>query len=270
MKHWWNPQKITHYIYVNILFDDQRIGTKLLVTNIGKNGLILGLPWLKENNPQINWKTRRTELTELTHKEQIATAMRKDGERWAKKTLKKEQPPEIKDEETPIAIMATMEQEQMTTKEELWINVKTGVAQKEAKKQRTKTLEEMIPPEFMDYCDVFDKKKAKQFSEPWSWDHAINLKPDFIPKDCKVYPLTPQEHTEMDKFINENLAKGYIWSSKSPMVSPFFFVAKKSGDLWLCQDYCVKVNMACIAESEWYPVKQLSVQTGSSLVKGKP
>ena len=61
--------KITHYIYVNILFDNWRIGTKLLVTNIGKNNLILGLPWLKENNLKLigrleewnwqNWPTRK-------------------------------------------------------------------------------------------------------------------------------------------------------------------------------------------------------------------
>ena len=94
----------------------------------------------------------------------------------------------------------------------------------------------MIPLELMDYHNVFDKKKAKWFPEPWPWDHAINLKPDFVPRDCKVYPLTPQEHTEMDKFIDENLAKGYIWPSKSPMASPFFFVAKKSRDLRPCQD----------------------------------
>ena len=73
--------KITHYIYVDILFDDQRIGTKILVTNIEKNYLILGLPWLKENNPQIDWRTGRMELTELTHKEQIAANMRRDRER---------------------------------------------------------------------------------------------------------------------------------------------------------------------------------------------
>ena len=92
-----------------------------------------------------------------------------------------------------------------------------------------KTLEEMIPSELMDYCNIFDKKKAKRFPKPWPWYHAINLKPDFVPKDCKVHPLTPQEHTEMDKFINENIAKGYIRPSKSPMASPFFFVAKKRG-----------------------------------------
>ena len=56
-------------------------------------------------------------------------------------------------------------------------------------------------------------------------------------QDCKVYPLTPQEHTEMDKFINESLAKGYIQPLKSSMASPFFFIAKKSGDLRPYQDY---------------------------------
>ena len=165
--------------------------------------------------------------------------MRRDRERQAKKMLKKELPLEKRDKETPIAIVATMEQ--TINKEELWINVKTGVAQelaqKEAEKQKTKTLKEMIPSELMNYRDVFDKKKAEQFPEPQPWDHAINLKPDFVPKDCKVYPLIPQEHAKMDKFINENLTKEYIQPSKFPMASPFFFVAKKSGDLQPCQDY---------------------------------
>ena len=98
----------------------------------------------------------------------------------------------------------------------------------------TKTLDGMIPSKLMAYWDVFNKKKAEWFPKSQPWDHAINLKPDFVPTDCKVYPLTPQEHIEMDKFINENLAKGYIRPSKSPMALPFLFVAKKSGDLWPC------------------------------------
>ena len=65
------------------------------------------------------------EFTDLTYKKQIATAIRRDGERQAKKMLKKEQPPESEDKET---LMATLEQEQMIDKDKLWINVKTGVA----------------------------------------------------------------------------------------------------------------------------------------------
>jgi len=59
------------------------------------------------------------------------------------------------------------------------------------------------------------------------WDHAIDLKTNFIPKDCKIYPLSPEEQKEQDKFFKENLRKGYIRPSKSSMASPFFFVFKK-------------------------------------------
>jgi hypothetical protein len=34
-----------------------------------------------------------------------------------------------------------------------------------------------------------------------------------------------------------NLEKGYIWPSQLPQASPFFFVKKKDGRLWPCQDY---------------------------------
>jgi hypothetical protein len=125
--------------------------------------------------------------------------------------------------------------------EEIWINAKTNVAMelaiKEAEKQTLKTLEELVPPELLDYREVFDKTTAERFPESRPWDHAIDLLPNFKPTDCKVYPMTPAEQTEMHKFIDENLTKGYIQPSKSPMASPFFFIGKKDGKLRPCQDY---------------------------------
>ena len=41
-----------------------------------------------------------------------------------------------------------------------------------------------------------------------------------------MYNLTPQEQIELDKFLKDNLDKGYIRPSQSPMASPFFFVDK--------------------------------------------
>jgi hypothetical protein len=101
-----------------------------------------------------------------------------------------------------------------------------------------KTLDELLPNHYKDYRKVFEKTASEHFPESKPWDHTIDLKPDFIPKDCKVYPLTPIEQKKMDDFLNENLAKGYIYPSKLPMASPFFFVAKKDSDaLRPCQDY---------------------------------
>jgi hypothetical protein len=53
----------------------------------------------------------------------------------------------------------------------------------------------------------------------------------------KNYNLTPAEQLKLDKFLKENLEKGYIRPSQSQMASPFFFVSKKNGKLRPCQDY---------------------------------
>ena len=63
------------------------------------------------------------------------------------------------------------------------------------------------------------------------------MKPGFEPKLFKNYNLIPAEQEELDKFLKENLEKGYIQKSESPMAFPFFFVKKKDGKLWPCQVY---------------------------------
>ena len=41
----------------------------------------------------------------------------------------------------------------------------------------------------------------------------------------------------MHKFIEEQLRKGYIRSSKSPQIAPVFFVGKKDGKKYIVQNY---------------------------------
>ena len=42
------------------------------------------------------------------------------------------------------------------------------------------------------------------------WDHVIEMKPGFVPKKSKVYPLSLMEQEEVDAFLKEQLCKGYI------------------------------------------------------------
>jgi hypothetical protein len=63
------------------------------------------------------------------------------------------------------------------------------------------------------------------------------MKFGFEPKSFKMYNLTPEEQIKLDKFLKENLDKGYIKLSQSPMASPFSFVKKKDRKLQPCQDY---------------------------------
>jgi hypothetical protein len=111
------------------------------------------------------------------------------------------------------------------------------LAIKENKKKADLPVETLIPEDLQHFLDVFDDNKANWFPESDVWDHKIDMKEGFEPKSFKNYNLTPEEQKELDKFLDENLEKGYIWLFQSPQVSPFFFVKKKDGRLQPCQDY---------------------------------
>lgn len=120
----------------------------------------------------------------------------------------------------------------------LWIRATFTPAQQMAEKETTgkkeRTLGEMVPPEYIGYRFIFDKKASERLPEIGKrgpWDHAIELKEGAQPKNCKVYPLLPEEQKALDAFLKEQLDKGYIRESKSPMAAPFFFVKKKDGAL---------------------------------------
>ena len=132
--------------------------------------------------------------------------------------------------------------------EDLWLinyeiyelNTKISASQVLAQKGKQKnnwTTEQIVPEEYHKYLSLFDKKKSKQFPPTRTWDHKIEMKLTFKPKAFKPYKLFSAEIKEQEKFIEENLWKGYIKYSKSPMALLFFFVVKKNRKLWLCQDY---------------------------------
>lgn len=100
-----------------------------------------------------------------------------------------------------------------------------------------RSVEEMVPKRFHKYLNVFKKKESERMPIRKPWDHAIELKEDFTPKKGKIYPLSRDERTEVQAFLDDQLRKGYIRPSKSPQTSPVFFVAKKDGKKRMVQDY---------------------------------
>jgi hypothetical protein len=95
-----------------------------------------------------------------------------------------------------------------------------------------------LPPEYQEFKRLFSDEAADRFPPSREWDHAIDLKPGAPDAmDCKVYPMTRDEDTALEKFLDEMVGKGYIRPSKSPYASPFFFVKKKDGKLRPVQDY---------------------------------
>ena len=104
-------------------------------------------------------------------------------------------------------------------------------------KKPVRTAEELVPPCYHSYLDIFSEKAASRFPLQKPWDHAINLKDSFKPKKGHLILLSPGEQKEVSEFIDEQLAKGYICPSKSEQTSPVFFVPKKDGRKQMVQDY---------------------------------
>jgi hypothetical protein len=94
-----------------------------------------------------------------------------------------------------------------------------------------------MPSHFHDFEDLFTKSSFNHLPDHKIWDHAIELVSGAKLSSCKVYSLAPNEQSEMDEFIYENLRSGQICPSKSPMASPVFFFKKKDDSLCLIQNY---------------------------------
>jgi len=98
-------------------------------------------------------------------------------------------------------------------------------------------IEEMVLQKFLRWRKVFGKIKLERIPTRKIWDHTIDLKKMFKPQKERIYPLFKDKREEVQKFIDDQLRKGYIRPSKSPQTSPVFFVGKKDGKKRMVMDY---------------------------------
>jgi hypothetical protein len=229
--------------YVNLEFSlgERKFKEQFYVTGLGKQKIILGFPWLHKYNPIIDWK--KEEVTFKPFRINWRRLIEKG------KQIRQEQQPMIKevvdDEERKNRTTLPLKEDKLGVfikllETDVWIhktNIATELAIEENSKKQDNTDEQLVPVEYHKYLDIFSEEKAHCFPESRPWDHKIEMKEGFEPKSFKNYNLTPAEQLELDKFLKENLEKGYIRPSQLPMASPFFFVSKKDGKLRPCQDY---------------------------------
>jgi hypothetical protein len=202
------------------------------VANISSQYVILGTDWLIRHNPTIDWQNYQVTF------ERCPLQCNQDGTLCAKSQQQLRYDTSVREntglEDYDKPDWGTkglrVYQLQSKTEEINPLRKVSNVSQQLAQQQQanpTKPLEEAVPSIYHKYLDVFQKDKADRFPTSKPWDHAIKTKPGYVPKDFKIYPLSPTEQSSLDKWIKEQLDKGYIRPSKSPQASPFFFVGKK-------------------------------------------
>ncbi len=197
---------------------------QFLITNIGNEDIILGYPWMAAFEPQFQWKNG------VINEKELPIILQSVNPSIAQKDLIITR---IEGAEGDSRLAAT-------TSTELAIKAQQYVKKVE------------IPTEYQQFAKVFSEQESKRFPPKQAWDHTIKFKkdvPDAI--DCKVYPMNRIEDEAVQKFLNEELKKGYIRELKSPYASSFFFVRKKDGKMRLVQDY-QKINAITIRNQ--YPL----------------
>ncbi|UOH82890.1 hypothetical protein LQV05_005603 [Cryptococcus neoformans] len=107
----------------------------------------------------------------------------------------------------------------------------------DGKSPKEKTDAEIVPKEYHQYLDVFDKKSADTLPEHRSFDHHIPLENGQNPLFSPIYNLSEKELEALCEYLDENLKKGFIQLSESPARAPILFVKKKDGSLRMCVDY---------------------------------
>jgi len=207
----------------------------LYVANLGKDKFILGYPWFCSFTPDIDWiqaQLRGPKVSiETTH---LATA-----ERVQNYMDKKRQTSSMaKAECDPWFGVTAPEMEcgrERTTAAEIfqrYMGIKHAHTAMEMAHKYTEehgATKVTLPEEFKHHTTLFLEEEANQFPPSrGEADHKVVLLETTPTKfNCKVYPMSQKEWETEDKFLDENLAKGYIVPSDSPYSFSTFMVPKK-------------------------------------------
>ena len=152
---------MTRYIEVVLQIEDHEERIRLPVLTLKSANVFLGYSWLKLHNPSIDWLAGNVLFDRCPDSCKCSVAT-------AKETLVRARRLDI---------------EADTWNGRKWSKV--SQARYTIPQQRTNPWPWYLNP----YADVFSEENFEKLPEHRVWDHAIELKPDFKPTDCKIYPL---------------------------------------------------------------------------------
>jgi len=225
---------VTHACDLMVSRGNKKIRQQFYVANLGRDRFILGYPWFRDFQPNINWANGMLRGPPI-HMETLLLGTLQRAKRYlqnkqeeqegiilaAKRTIIKEL------QETTLRSGETSPEMESGLVEINRTHMATEMAHcytEEHSKQ-----EVTLPEEFKCHMALFSDEEAKAFPPTQGeGDHKIELL-ETAPTsfNCKVYPLSKAEQEAEDLFLDENLAKGYIVPSHLPYGFSTFMVPKK-------------------------------------------
>ncbi|GKE46900.1 gag-pol polyprotein, partial [Tanacetum coccineum] len=104
----------------------------------------------------------------------------------------------------------------------------------------------IVQPLLNEFTDVIPEEMPPGLPPMKDIQHGIDFIPGASIPNKVAYKMSPKEHEELQRQVEELMAKGYLKESKSPCAVPALLVPKKDGTWRMCVDSMV-VNKITIS-----------------------
>ncbi|SJL08318.1 uncharacterized protein ARMOST_11681 [Armillaria ostoyae] len=165
---------ITEFVEFRMTIGNHSEHIDFAITDLGSQDLYLGHDWLKRHNPVINWDMGTIIFGRCQCVRNPFPLPDVDPDNcWDE---------ELEDGDTILAI--NMEEELV-----IWaVHHANDLAAAANAEKPKKTFEEMVPPDYCSFHDLFSKENFDELPKCKLWDHAIKLIPNTKSTlDCKDY-----------------------------------------------------------------------------------
>lgn len=227
---------------ISVTVDKKTVSCDFLVLKELNNGhdCILGIPWLEEANPIIDFKQRviTWRETKSKHSRPCPIPSIVHPLNWNSEV-------KVEREDELFMVQVTQSKSQDIRVDCQLNEMATGQVESALSHTAQRLLKQ--------YEDVFPKELPKRLPPlRGDADLKINLHPNSSPPSIPPFRMSSVELTELKKQIDNLLAYGFIKPSLSEYGAPVLFVRKKTGELRMCIDYR-RLNSITIKNSYGLP-----------------
>jgi hypothetical protein len=103
--------------------------------------------------------------------------------------------------------------------------------------QNLENIKVKLSLKYQNFLNVFDQAQIDKLSSHHLYDHKIKLTSDVTSLQCQAYWMFFYKFQKVKKYLNENLFKEFVISSKVSYFSFILFILKVNENLWFCIDY---------------------------------